>query len=912
MKIKNRRQPLDLRNLTDEPPLSAGGADDDQPEADADHDLELADAPQGALVGDPAAAKDQAPEREPATFSPQAQRAPDPPFGLADPASQGEMTRASSAADNLSTETSLTALRRERETRKSLAPPPAWPIYAGATALSALWALAPIAYAWGYRGDVVPFQNDAFALAVFALLALAPAVLVWVAAYAVRQGQKLAAEARRAQALADEMVTPALMAAGRAGDVVQAVREEIIRAGEAAQDARETLLALRSALAAETEQLVAAASGSARTAENLTRALSDERSQMDALSKGLDAQSTAVIDAITRQARMVAEASDLAETQLREAEASLAARAADLAAAAGETSDVARVAADDLTRQIARLETAGAGVAEQVGAAETGLSQQRAALVALAHGLRADQESFAAEAETHTAKLSEFLSEARLSAVEMGDRAMRGAQVLRDLVAEATEQFRDLADAAQGERDAFGQSVRQSWGELSQIAAEERARLEAQTRAAIVALTDAAEDTREAAARHGEAARQQVDQLSEAAFAAGQKADQVFEGRLEEARALIERSADLVEEAGAQTARRLEAGAAAARQTLQDLQNLMGELDARAAELPASAERQARAVREAVGESIDDLLEQARRAAEETQAIDAAFQDRVSRNYEMLSEAVRLMGSVASSATQSLGSGLTGAGSGLPPARERRPTPPREPSRREEAPRPSAAAPEEPLELSERADRPTPQDERQAREERSPREERRLSAQEAGLRPRLRLTPTATDEEFSSLFESAGGPPDAAENGAPEDGDGLTWKDLLAAIDTPQARASRPSDERREAALLADIVEMGIDPGALLPRTRIEEIGAAVQTGDLEGARQVVRRLAPAATRRLTRRLFTDDGLKAEAGAYLARYRGMLEEAVERDQEGFMVATLLASDAGRVFLLLDAAAGDMM
>ena len=44
----------------------------------------------------------------------------------------------------------------------------------------------------------------------------------------------------------------------------------------------------------------------------------------------------------------------------------------------------------------------------------------------------------------------------------------------------------------------------------------------------------------------------------------------------------------------------------------------------------------------------------------------------------------------------------------------------------------------------------------------------------------------------------------------------------------------------------------------------------------------------------------------------MRRYRGMLEEAVARDHEGFMVATLLASDAGRVFLLLDAAAGDMM
>ena len=59
----------------------------------------------------------------------------------------------------------------------------------------------------------------------------------------------------------------------------------------------------------------------------------------------------------------------------------------------------------------------------------------------------------------------------------MGDRAMRGAQMLRELVAEAAEQFRDLADAAQAERDAFGETTRQSWAALSEAAAGERGKL---------------------------------------------------------------------------------------------------------------------------------------------------------------------------------------------------------------------------------------------------------------------------------------------------------------------------------------------------------------------------------------------------------------------------------------------------
>ena len=93
---------------------------------------------------------------------------------------------------------------------------------------------------------------------------------------------------------------------------------------------------------------------------------------------------------------MVVDASDLAQTQLREAEAALAARAADMASAAGEAQDAARSAADDLARQTIRLETAGSGVADQIRAVEEGLSEQRAALVQSAFGLRRDQEDFSA------------------------------------------------------------------------------------------------------------------------------------------------------------------------------------------------------------------------------------------------------------------------------------------------------------------------------------------------------------------------------------------------------------------------------------------------------------------------------------------------------------------------------------
>ena len=836
MKIKKRQQPVDLQSLDEEGAPTPGPVDAAE-----------------------AAAADQA-------------------FAFAPPPSGGLAVEAKTATPAGASSSGL-APRIPVTRTKPVAPSSGWSIYMAALVVSVLWACAPIAFAWGYRRSVAPFDFEPFAVAVFAALAIGPAALVWALAYMVRQGQMLGAEARRTKALADEMVTPAMAAGAQTVDLVQAMRDEIARAGAAAQEARDTIIVLRQALAGESEELAAAAANAARTAQGLSETLGRERSELGGLAQTLDSQATAVADAITRQAKMVGEASDLAEAQLREAEASLAARAADLAAAAGETSDAARVAAEDLTRHIARLETAGLGVTEQIGAVEKGLTEQRAGLVTAAHALRADQESFAAQAETHAAQLSEFIGRARLSAAEMGDRAVKGGEALRQLMAEATAQFRELAETAKAERDEFGQSTLHSVEAVAQAAAAERARLEEQTRGAIAAMTQAAEDTRQVAARHAETARDQVDQLSEAAFTAGQQANKVFEARLEEAHALIEQSAKMVEQAGAATISKLDEGARAARATLDELTSMLGEIEERATKLPAAARDRAEEVRMAVAESIDELMDHARRTADETQAIDEAFQDRVRRNYDMLSEAVRLMGSVATA-------------SAPPPA----PAPVRERPERVSL-RASLTKTPPPSE---------PADETAELELNEP-----LSAEEAGERgrPRLRLTPTATDAEFSHVFEQAGG---RQEEPA---ADGWTWKDLLSSLEEHDEGAAEAEAEAAarplEEILAAEIGAMGIDPTALLPRSRIHELAVALQVRDVDGARAVVRKLAPAATRRLTRKLFTDEPLKRQVMTYLARYNELLEDAAERDTEGFVVETLLSSEAGRTYLLFDAAAGDL-
>jgi hypothetical protein len=378
------------------------------------------------------------------------------------------------------------------------------------------------------------------------------------------------------------------------------------------------------------------------------------------------------------------------------------------------------------------------------------------------------------------------------------------------------------------------------------------------------------------------------------AFSAGQKANQVFEARLEEARSLIARSAQMVEEAGDATARRLEEGASAARRTLDELAGILMRIEDRVASLPERARSQAEQVREAVSESMDGLMDQARRTATETQAIDAAFQDRVRRNFEMLSEAVKMMGTVAAT--------------GAPPAPS---TAPAAPLARLPVP-PAEPAPTSQASLG--ADAP---------------------------RRRLRLTPAGSgepssapvsNETFAEIFEAAGGPPEALDGlrprtvaaspaepspplapvpgRTPPAGSGWTWRDLLSSVDGEGG--GKPQDKGSLDFLADEIRALGIDPMILLPITRVDELSAMISDGQGDSARELVRRLAPAATRKLSRRLLEEPRMRRSVMDFLARYQAGVETAIRRDRSGREVGALLSTEAGRLYLLAEAAAGDIV
>jgi hypothetical protein len=750
-------------------------------------------------------------------------------------------------------------------------------VYILALVATLLWLGGVTAFTLGYRAHVGPFEDERFTLIVLGLLALAPVGLVWICAFALHQGGLLIHEIDRLQRLTDQVLAPTALAVADTGSAVQLIRLEVQSASEAAEHARNELLRLRDALADESARLLEMATGSARDASGLVQSLGNERVEFGLLSNQLEARVSEIGEAVSRHARMVAEASDLAQVQIQEAEAALAARAADLAAAAGEAAEAARLAGDDLARQAARLEQAGVTVGEQVQLVEEGLGQQRAGLVTLAHSLRTEQEDLAVQFESQRAQLVETLRQSEQGALQVSEVAQRGAETLREMIAGAAQQLRDMGEQAQTERDLLGGAALQSLGAFSEAAAFERRALEEETRRALDELTAAAEAAHRAAEEASAAARIKVDQLSEAAFAAGQTADASFDKRLKEARGLIERSALLVDEAGLRSAQKLEQGVGAARAALETLERSLDEIAARAASLPGDIKAHGQEIRDAVELANQTLLAGARIAADELEAVDTAFQERVKRNYEMLSEAVRLMGV--------LGGGAAARAGGAPaaPARSNAPATPTPalPLRR-----PEAAAPAPPL-------APPPPQPPLA----TPAQGAAEAPDAVGLRPRLKLT----------LPEAETPAPRAAPTPSPAAGDpDWTWNELVSALDENDA-----DDTEMERVLIAEIEGLGIDAAALIPRRRLADLAQAYEQGDAAAARDIVHRLAPAAVRKLARLVLSDKLMRAQADRFIARYAGLIRGAARRSAEGLTTVNLLGSDAGRAYLLLDAAVGDL-
>jgi hypothetical protein len=770
-----------------------------------------------------------------------------------------------------------------------------------ATFASLLWACGLAAFTLGAQTDLTAMAYEPFRIVVLACLAFFPIGLIFATALALRNAARLSRQASRTAELADALLAPAATAAHQTGDLVAALREQVDHAVRAVRLAHADISDLSAQLKNETDRLTSAAENARAATQNITQSLHHEREAISALNETLGSQTTGIIEAVDRQARMVADASDLAQAQLREAEASLAASTGAIVNAAADVADVARAASEDLDRQTVRLETAGSGVTDQVRNVEEGLSQQRAGLVSAALSLRADQEDFAVHIENQRAQLTDALSITRLATVDLGETSARGIDVLRDIVVSAQEHFHAVQNAADNERTAFETRIHATLSNISVMAADARDDLVEETRRALEQLNASAEDAKRAADQASQTAQMRVDRLNESIFEASKKADEVFDSRFAAARRLIEDSADLIGEAGDQTAQKLDASFAQTRDTIAEVNAALNDLATGADQLPTIAQARIVEIRQSVEDGISAMLEAARKAAQETEAVDTAFQDRVKRNYDMLTEAVRLMGVI--SGDQALPQTETPA---LSRDYGRTPTPRRA--------------------IEKAADKVA---------------ETTPITPAAVTRPRLSRLSVPTSETRPSpgpvpappAPTPAPAPRETARPAARSVQDGWSWRELLGGMEgrekmaTPEAASRTLAPEPAEAVveppldpefdnlddlMVAEVNAMGVDAVALLSRARIEEVIGAIMAEDNEGARLVVRRVAPAAIRRLSRRLQADAQIRQQANDFATFYDQQINMALLSKNVVSGLNEVLASESGRAYLLFDAALSDLI
>lgn len=730
---------------------------------------------------------------------------------------------------------------------------------------SLLWVGSLIAFVLGFQSRIGPFDFDPFIIGVFALIGMGPIGFVFFAAYALIQGDRFGEETRRTQTLADHMITPAAIAIGDTGVLLTGIRAEIDAAAAAAKLAQEEIGVLGRVLATETQRLIEAAANSTKSAHEMSGSLAQERQALEAMTKTLDDQVGRINDAVSRQARLVVDSAEVADTQIRDAESALAARTSDLSAAANEAAATARMASDGIGKEVERLKDAGVNFNEQVHFVQDGLAKQVAVLNEASQGLRNDQEQLDAALVTRRSQLSDLISQSREAAEAVDQTAREAGQQIERLSQISKERADELNEAARSHRSALASAAIESLGAITDASGRHKDLLLQQTQHLIDAMNMAAEQAQNSAQSQIAAANSHLAQMTEAAYGAGQQAEAMFAARLADARNLIDQSVRLAEEAGARSAEQLSRNLGSTRDAVNQFADLLADFEHRIGALPNEAARQAQAASERLAEGIASgiahMAEAAKKAAEETLAVDARFQDRVRRNYQSLGEAVRQLEQVASVTKATIAA--QAAAKDRTAASFIAPTPPLQ--RPSSAVRPALAP--EPVEAS---------------------------------RQRLRLTPTEGDAELSTVFDRT-----SQRAPAPKD-DQVSWKDLLTSID------DKPMDDDQLADLMVQEGRgMQLDSQNVLPRPRIDEIAASINAGDLKGARNRVKRMAGPAVQQLARRLASNPSLANKVRRFVSRQTAVLAGAASRDRDGFLTATLLANEQGRMFLLMDAALSEL-
>jgi len=135
---------------------------------------------------------------------------------------------------------------------------------------------------------------------------------------------------------------------------------------------------------------------------------------------------------------------------------------------------------------------------------------------------------------------------------------------------------------------------------------------------------------------------------------------------------------------------------------------------------------------------------------------------------------------------------------------------------------------------------------------------------------------------------------------------GWRWRDMLGGLDRPDdvQTSAEPMREISDQRMMASLANLGLTPAAIVDDGCIIEAANTRKTKGAIAMSQAVASRMGDPIRHLNRAMEENPALKTDARAYVTQFKARMS-AIENDREA--IRTRLESDAGRAFLLCDAA-----
>lgn len=509
-----------------------------------------------------------------------------------------------------------------------------WAVFWGYS-LAAVWVAAAATFIWTAL-DVQSLQGlmevNAGRLAGLAMFAFTPALLLVVCGLLVREAARNAWYASRVDAAVQKLSAPGLTATQEVSNLSSAITHEVERINAALESALARLAAMEEVIGHHADTLEQSASDAQERTEGMLKGLRKERLRLGEVSESLDDKAALIANAISDQSKMVAAAAELAASQATDSERRLRSSIDDLTEAGQVVADKGDLVAGRINERTDGLIQLSDTLKDRSEDLDTAYLRHRERLNDATEALRQGQEKIAAALDFHRAELDVMATTARDGAEAINDATSNSSILFRDSVNQAIDRANELADRVRKETEHAAQEHESALARL--VAAAQEAR----------SISDAAISTIE---EQADLVAEKVERTNEAAFEAARRSDEAFETRLKDAEKLTSRASQVADDAAESVRRRLEAVLASARAETQTVERQIDSMTQRLGELPEIARDRATEAADSLRRGLDGLNAAAIAAAEEAQEIDAAFQARIRQNYELLSEFMLHMGTVA-------------------------------------------------------------------------------------------------------------------------------------------------------------------------------------------------------------------------------------------------------------------------